>query len=220
MATVNAKGRKKMARMETIAETMKALVREGFAHEFGRPQVQTRESPVWKRVRNAGSRLWLDTGDIEEASSLWSSEFEALTTNNTLLNREVQKGIYDDFIRRTSSTLRETAPDVDEGRLLLEVAFALNAYHGLRLVDFGFHANPDRCALRRRHRHHGADGAFLRHDAAGGFLGRGRRRDRSRLSGGLFHGHQRRGLYQGTGVLGPRQRFSGARHLVCRVDRL
>ena len=124
-----------MARIGTIAETMNALVREGFAHEFGKPQMETRESPVWKRVRNAGSRLWLDTGDIEEASSLWSSEFEALTTNNTLLNREVQKGIYDDFIRKTSSTVREAAPDIDEDQLLLEVAFALNAYHGLRLVE-------------------------------------------------------------------------------------
>jgi transaldolase len=127
--------RGKMAHARTVAKVMAALVREGFAHEFGKPQVEIREAPVWKRIRNAGSKLWLDTGDIEEASSLWSSEFEALTTNNTLLNKEVQKGIYDDFIRKTSSTLKEVAPDIDESQLLLEMAFALNAYHGLRLVE-------------------------------------------------------------------------------------
>jgi transaldolase len=124
-----------MAYMGKTAETMAGLVREGFVHEFGKPGVEMREVPVWKKVRSAGSRLWLDTGDIEEASSLWSPEFEALTTNNTLLNKEVQKGIYDDFIRKVASAIREAAPDIGERELLLEIAFALNAYHGLRLVE-------------------------------------------------------------------------------------
>ena len=124
-----------MADVKTIAGTVAALVTEVFVHEFGKPRIEIKEDPVWKKVRNTGSRLWLDTGDIEEALSLWSSEFEALTTNNTLLNKEVQKGIYDDFIRRAASTIRQVAPDIDERQLLLEVAFVLNAYHGLRLVE-------------------------------------------------------------------------------------
>jgi transaldolase len=124
-----------MADVEAISQTVAALAREDFAHEFGKPRIAMKEAPVWREVRNAGSRLWLDTGDMDEASILWSSEFEALTTNNTLLNKEVQKGIYDDFIRKTSSTLREVALDIDESQLLLEVAFALNAHHGLRLVE-------------------------------------------------------------------------------------
>ena len=124
-----------MANPGTIAETMAGLVREGFVHEFGKPQVEGRDVPLWSRVRNAGSRLWLDTGDIAEASNLWSSEFEALTTNNTLLNKEVQKGIYDDFIPNVASAIKKGAPEIDERELLLEVAFALNAYHGLRLVE-------------------------------------------------------------------------------------
>ena len=37
-----------------------------------------------------GSELWLDTGDIEAAAEPWTEEFTALTTNNTLLNAEVQ----------------------------------------------------------------------------------------------------------------------------------
>jgi len=124
-----------MVDMGKTAKTVAALVREGFVHEFGKPGVEIREVPVWKKVRSAGSRLWLDTGDLEEASSLWSPEFEALTTNNTLLNKEVQKGIYDDFIRKVASAIREAAPDIGERELLLEIAFALNAYHGLRLVE-------------------------------------------------------------------------------------
>ncbi|MCK5551882.1 MAG: transaldolase family protein, partial [Deltaproteobacteria bacterium] len=125
----------KMATPRAIVETIAGLVREGFVHEFGRPQVEIKEVPVWKEVSNAGSRLWLDTGDIEEASRLWSSEFEALTTNNTLLNKEVQKGIYDDFIPKVASAIRKIVPEIDERELVLEVAFALNAYHGLRLVE-------------------------------------------------------------------------------------
>jgi transaldolase len=119
----------------TIAEIVTALVREGFVHKFGKPRVMTRKAPVWERVRAAESRLWLDTGDIVEALRLWSSEFEALTTNNTLLNKEVQKGIYDDLIRKAVSTIRDAASGIDERQLVLEVAFVLNAYHALRLVE-------------------------------------------------------------------------------------
>jgi transaldolase len=124
-----------MADMRIIAEKVAALVREGFVHEFGKPRPEIRESRVWKKVRDTGSRLWLDTGDIDEASRLWSSEFDALTTNNTLLNKEVQKGIYDDLIRKAASAIKEVVPDIDERTWLLEVAFVLNASHGLSLVE-------------------------------------------------------------------------------------
>ena len=124
-----------MVTTRTIAETMTVLVHEGFVHDFGKLQVEMREVPVWNKVFNAGSRLWLDTGDIEEASRLWNSQFVALTTNNTLLNKEVQKGIYDDFIPKVASAIKKVAPEMDERELLLEVAFALNTNHGLRLVE-------------------------------------------------------------------------------------
>lgn len=124
-----------MANAKGIAETVATLVRDGFVHEFGKPRLEMKKSPIWEKVCSSGSRLWLDTGDLEEASNLWSSEFEALTTNNTLLNKEVQKGIYDDFIRMSSEAIREVAPAIDDNQLLLEIAFSLNAYHGLRLVE-------------------------------------------------------------------------------------
>ena len=85
---------------------------------------------LWSAVRRTGTELWLDTGDMDEASSLWCEEFSALTTNNTLLNREVQKGIYDGLIAEVAGELKGRVPEED---MVLEIAFVLNAVHGLRL---------------------------------------------------------------------------------------
>jgi len=87
--------------------------------------------PLWAAVRGRGSELWLDTGDIEDASPLWSREFSAFTTNNTLLNKEVQKGTYDELIARVGDELKGRLPERD---MALEVAFVLNAYHALRII--------------------------------------------------------------------------------------
>lgn len=124
-----------MANEQAIEKTVHELVKEGFRHEFGTPKVTPAADDTWRAVRNAGTRLWLDTGDLEEAGTLWNAEFEALTTNNTLLNREVQKGLYDDLVGRAATIIRAAAPDLDERRLLLEIAFVLNARHGLALVE-------------------------------------------------------------------------------------
>lgn len=84
----------------------------------------------WKNLNNTGTEIWLDTGDIELASGLWTKEMSALTTNNTLLNTEIQKGIYDNLIPE----LRELVKDFSADEQVKEIAFILNAYHGLRLV--------------------------------------------------------------------------------------
>jgi len=84
----------------------------------------------WKNLNNAGTEIWLDTGDMESASGLWTKEMSALTTNNTLLNNEIQKGIYDNLIPE----LRELVKDFSKDEQVKEIAFILNAYHGLRLV--------------------------------------------------------------------------------------
>ncbi|MBE9510516.1 MAG: transaldolase, partial [Bacteroidetes bacterium] len=84
----------------------------------------------WKNLNNAGTEIWLDTGDMELASGLWTKEMSALTTNNTLLNKEIQKGIYDNLI----PGLRELVKDFSPDEQVIEIAFILNAYHGLRLV--------------------------------------------------------------------------------------
>ena len=118
-----------------LEETLFALVREGFEEttESNRPTL--RSEPEWRKVRQTGTSLWLDTGDIEEAAKLFTMEFEALTTNNTLLNNEVQKGIYDELVGETAKVIRETQPGISESELVLEIAFVLNARHALKLVE-------------------------------------------------------------------------------------
>jgi transaldolase len=88
------------------------------------------EDSFWKGLRGVGTELWLDTGDMDAASKIWTREFSALTTNNTLLNKEVQKGIYDEVIRDAGGLLGS----LDASQRVMEIAFILNALHGLRLV--------------------------------------------------------------------------------------
>ena len=68
---------------------------------------------------------------MEEAEANWSAEMSALTTNNTLLNNEIQKGIYDIFISEAKSIVRDLPPE----ERVKEIAFILNARHGLRLAS-------------------------------------------------------------------------------------
>ena len=95
-------------------------------------EVKTEGNPdvFWQSLRSTGTELWLDTGDMDEALANWTGEMSALTTNNTLLNNEIQKGIYDSFI---PSALKLVAglPKEEQVR---EIAFILNARHGMRLA--------------------------------------------------------------------------------------
>ncbi len=93
--------------------------------------VTGKRDPFWESLLNSGTELWLDTGDMDEAELNWSAEMSALTTNNTLLNNEIQKGIYDVFISEAKSIVREL-PQEDRVK---EIAFILNARHGLRLAS-------------------------------------------------------------------------------------
>ncbi|MEC8651899.1 MAG: transaldolase family protein [Planctomycetota bacterium] len=89
-------------------------------------------SSLWSAVTATGTSLWLDTGDIDAARSLWVREFVALTTNNTLLNKEVQKGIYDELVPSAARLIQDQGGQARD--VVQEVAFALNAVHGLKLV--------------------------------------------------------------------------------------
>src|SRR4030043_2258109 len=94
-------------------------------------RIAAKPDRFWQSLRNIGTELWLDTGDMEEAEANWTAEMSALTTNNTLLNNEIQKGIYDVFISEAKSLVREL-PLEEKVR---EIAFMLNARHGLRLAS-------------------------------------------------------------------------------------
>jgi transaldolase len=108
---------------------VKELITEGIDRSGAAGQWDS--DPFWASLRRTGTELWLDTGDIDEAQKHWSTEMSALTTNNTLLNREIQKGIYDDYIKRA----REVVGNHDRQTQIREIAFILNARHGLRLVE-------------------------------------------------------------------------------------
>ena len=93
--------------------------------------VTAKKDPFWNSLRKTGTELWLDTGDMDEALANWSAEMSALTTNNTLLNNEIQKGIYDDFIAKARIIVKSLPGDEQ----VKEIAFMLNARHGLRLAS-------------------------------------------------------------------------------------
>lgn len=113
----------------TTIDRIKDLVKKDI--ELGTPAVSGSPDAFWQALRSTGTELWLDTGDIDAAAELWTAEMSALTTNNTLLNREIQKGIYDEFVGEASAILG----DLDRRQKISEIAFILNARHGLRLVQ-------------------------------------------------------------------------------------
>lgn len=91
-------------------------------------------SSLWAAAAKTGTSLWLDTGDVDAARALWTRDFKALTTNNTLLNKEVQKGLYDELVPDAAALVRGAQKDMQDALLVQEVAFVLNAVHGLKLV--------------------------------------------------------------------------------------
>jgi transaldolase len=93
--------------------------------------VTGKHDTFWESLRKTGTELWLDTGDMDEALANWTAEMSALTTNNTLLNNEIQKGIYDNFIAEAKTIVKSLPSDEQ----VKEIAFMLNARHGLRLAS-------------------------------------------------------------------------------------
>ncbi len=113
----------------TISDRIKNFVQRGI--DIHGQEASYASDPFWQSLHSCGTELWLDTGDMEEAATIWTTEISALTTNNTLLNKEIQKGIYDDYIEEANGILKE----MDPGSRILEIAFILNARHGMRLVE-------------------------------------------------------------------------------------
>ena len=120
-------------RPKGIDDAIRQFVRAGFKADFAGRRVKFESNPAWRRLRELGSQLWLDTGSMEDAGKGWTAEFSALTTNNTLLNNEVQKGTYDTLIPEAGRLLARAG--LSGRRLLLEIAFILNARHALGLVE-------------------------------------------------------------------------------------
>jgi len=118
----------------TLETQIHDIVRAGFTPHFDGLKDTFDSKPPWRRLRQLGTELWLDTGSIEDSQKLWTQEFSVLTTNNTLLNKEVQSGIYDTLIAEAADLLAGFSGLSPQDKIL-EIAFILNARHGLRLVE-------------------------------------------------------------------------------------
>ena len=110
----------------TYNEKLSDFIKSGIEEK----PVTAKYDPFWQSLRSTGTELWLDTGDMEEAETNWTAEMTALTTNNTLLNNEIQKGIYDSFVPRALDLVSH----LPVNERVKEIAFILNARHGLRLA--------------------------------------------------------------------------------------
>ena len=110
----------------SLKKKIKNFITEGVDEQ----PVDAKPDPFWQNLRNTGTELWLDTGDMDDALRNWTAEMTALTTNNTLVNREIQKSIYDEFISEAKKIVQE----LPLREQIVEIAFILNARHGLRLA--------------------------------------------------------------------------------------
>ncbi|MBF0273923.1 MAG: transaldolase family protein [Nitrospinae bacterium] len=117
---------------EELSKVTHRLALEGFkgsgAKKYG-------NNDICQKLRETGSNLWMDTGNKEAAEEVWTDEFSALTTNNTLANQVVQTGIMDEEIKKTVSVLRNTFPGIDDETLAIEIGFVINCKIALRLIE-------------------------------------------------------------------------------------
>ncbi|MGP0565055.1 MULTISPECIES: transaldolase family protein [unclassified Nitrospina] len=123
--------------MGTISKELDDLVHSIAARKIDGGDVsgQYESDPLLARLKELGSELWIDTGDLELAKSIWHRELSALTTNNTLANQVVQTGIMDDLIKETVEKLNAAASGWSEDEQVREVGFVINCRIALRLVE-------------------------------------------------------------------------------------
>ena len=86
------------------------------------------------KLRQLGTQLWLDTGNLDEASKLWRQEMSALTTNNTLANQVVQTGMMDEDIQEAARRIRDVEPGISLDDMVLDIVFVVNCHIAQRLV--------------------------------------------------------------------------------------
>lgn len=117
----------------TRKETLLAELAADIKHVPARVPRPTSD-PRLAALNRAGTQLWLDTGNLEEASKLWRAEMSALTTNNTLANQVVQTGVMDEDIQEAARRLRDLDPNASIDEMVLDIVFVVNCHIALRLV--------------------------------------------------------------------------------------
>lgn len=117
-----------------LEQQLQEFIKRGFTPHFNKLKDNFTTKPQWQKLRELGTKLWLDSGNINDIEEQWTREFSAVTVNNTLLNKEIQAGRYDSLIPEIMNLLN-THSGLTERQKILEINFILNAYHGLRLVE-------------------------------------------------------------------------------------
>ncbi|TWU05825.1 transaldolase family protein [Stieleria varia] len=105
-----------------------------FVHDFvdlDASPSEAKPSEFWQGINATETSLWLDSGEIAAIGSLWNENLSGLTTNNTLLNKEVQEGTYDDLVPQAGKLVADLA----EESQVREIGFILNLCHALKLVQ-------------------------------------------------------------------------------------
>jgi transaldolase len=117
-----------------LESQLRKFIKKDFSPHFNQLKDEFPAKPVWSKLSQIGSELWLDSGNIDDIEKFWTREFSAVTVNNTLLNKEIQSGHYDSLIPEIMKVLNYY-PKLSEKQIILEINFVLNCWHGLRLVE-------------------------------------------------------------------------------------
>ncbi len=118
----------------TLSRQVHEFVLRDFTPHYGELDKEFGSDPLWRRFLELDTEMWLDSGNFEAVEGIWTREYSGLTTNNTLLNKEIETGAYNELIAQAADLLSQF-PDLTEREFRLEMAFILNAPHALRLVE-------------------------------------------------------------------------------------
>ncbi len=121
--------------MATVGQKLDDLLHQLAYEEIVGDKPASEKNELLEKLTALGSELWIDTGDLEKAQTIWKSELAALTTNNTLANQVVQSGVMDETIRDTVKKLRIVGAKLDEEEMVTEIGFVINCKIALRLVQ-------------------------------------------------------------------------------------
>ncbi|MGE5297224.1 MAG: hypothetical protein ACM3VT_20570, partial [Solirubrobacterales bacterium] len=117
-----------------LSQQVQEFVTRDFTPHYGELDKEFGSDPLWQSFLELDTELWLDSGNFEAVEGIWTREYSGLTTNNTLLSKEIVTGAYDELIAQAADLLSQF-PDLTARQFRLEMAFILNAVHALRLVE-------------------------------------------------------------------------------------
>jgi transaldolase len=121
--------------MTTVSQKLDDLLHHLAFEEIAGDKPASESNTLLEKLTALGSELWIDTGDLEKAQSIWKNELAALTTNNTLANQVVQSGVMDETIRDTVKKLKIVGANLNEEEMVTEIGFVINCKIALRLVQ-------------------------------------------------------------------------------------